>query len=377
MNTCEERVCAAWLAAAMLPSGVLKELLSRYPSAQAVFQAFQAGRPDCLSMIPEAGQAALRRHMSSRTLDLFDSLMERHQIRVLLWGQADYPAALESLADPPGVLFYQGALSALRQRRKISFVGSRRASYKGLRATRKLARELSERRICVVSGLARGIDAASHEGCLQGGSPTIAVLGCGLDTVYPRENAALREQILDQGGLLLSEFAPGEKPLSWHFPVRNRIISGLSDALVVMEARRNSGSLITVQWALDQGREVFAYPGDPEMPSYSEGNDQLLRDGARYFVRVEHLLEDLNWLDNLPQVAQNTTSLPAEVQANPEERLLLEALHPGALGLDELCVRTGFPAGKIMGLVSMLQLRGLVEPLPGKLYQLKAHGSQE
>ena len=143
-----------------------------------------------------------------------------------------------------------------------------------------------------------------------------------------------------------------------------------------MEARKNSGSLITVQWALDQGKDVFAYPGDPEMPSYHEGNHQLLREGARFFVRVDHILEDLKWLDNLPQVAQNTTSLPDETAFSEEERRLIDALRPGPLGMDELCFHTGYSAGQIMGLVSLLQIRGILEALPGKLYQLKTSDSQ-
>lgn len=376
MKTYEERVYAAWLSSPMLPPEILKKLLEQYRTAEAVYHAFHSGEKDCFDQIPGLCLNTLRKNGNMSVLDFYQSLMERHQIQVLLYGSENFPENLLHISDPPCILFYQGTLSALCHSRKISFVGSRRASYKGLRATKKLAQELSERRICVVSGLARGIDAASHEGCLLGGSPTIAVLGCGLDNIYPRENAGLRQQILDSGGVILSEFAPGEKPFAWHFPIRNRIISGLGDALVVMEARKNSGSLITVQWALDQGKDVFAYPGDPEMPSYHEGSHQLLREGARFFVRVDHILEDLKWLDNLPQVAQNTTSLPDETAFSEEESRLIDALRPGPLGMDELCFHTGYSAGQIMGLVSLLQIRGIIEALPGKLYQLKTSDSQ-
>ena len=377
MRSYNEKTCAAWLSSPLLPSDTLKKLLMHYQTAEAVFNAFLMKETECLDQIPKSYLSSLQKNANPQVMEYYCMLMNKHKIQSILWGMDDYPENLQHISEPPCILFYQGNLTALQQQKKISFVGSRRASYKGIKATRRLAQELSERQVCIISGLARGIDAASHEGCLNGSSPTIAVLGCGLDTDYPKENSGLRQQILDSGGLILSEFAPGEKPLAWHFPIRNRIISGLGDALVVMEARRNSGSLITVQWALDQGKDVFAYPGDSEMPSYYEGNYQLLREGARFFVYANHILEDMNWLDNLTQVAQNTKSLPPETEFSPEECKVIKTLRPGALSLDELCLHTGFPVGEIMGLLSMLQIEGIIEPLPGKRYQLKIDASNE
>ncbi len=282
----------------------------------------------------------------------------------------EYPDRLRQIPDPPRRLFCAGDISLLRED-SIAVVGSRKYTLYGKTVASMIGRRLGEYGIPVVSGLAYGIDAAGHEGCLKGGSPTVAVLGCGLDRTYPVGNTALKRQILEAGGAVISEFAPGEKPLGWHFPVRNRIISGLGEALIVMEARQRSGSLTTVQWALDQGKEVFVYPGDPEQEIYTEGNIQLLREGARLFTKAEHILEDLKWLDNLHGEAHNTESLSAEETMSSAERVILNALEPGALGMDALCVKTGLTAGEAMGAITMLQMHRKIEALPGKQYQIR------
>ena len=368
MTDWDERVCAAWLAGPLLPPETLLFLIRRYASAREIYRAFVSGDRECRERINPAHTSALIRGSAPEAMERCRDLMESHGIRAMLYNDPDYPECLRRIPEPPGVLFYQGNPGCASLQRKIAIVGSRRASYRGREATEKVALELSRSGVCIVSGLAYGIDTAAHKGCLDGGSPTIAVLGCGLDRTYPVENTSLRQAILEAGGLVLSEFAPGESPLGWHFPIRNRIISGLGNALVVMEARQRSGSLSTVQWALDQGRDVFAYPGDPALAEYNEGNHQLLRDGARFFARSGHILEDMNWLDNPAETGQNTTSLPEE-HFSPQERRILEALSPGAMGMDELCARTGIQPAELMSAITMLQMRRRVEALPGKLYR--------
>ena len=307
-------------------------------------------------------------NLSESFLENLDSTMKLHQISVLCFLDDIYPARLRMLPEAPSVLFFQGNLTALK-RRTVSMVGSRSASYKGLEATRRISEDLSASGISVISGLAYGIDAAAHQGCLKGGSPTIAVLGCGLDQDYPAENAALRHKLLDQGGLLISEYIPGEKPLGWHFPFRNRIISGLGDCLIVMEARIRSGSMTTVAHALNQGKDVFVYPGDPESKK-SDGNHQLLREGAIYFTTAKDLMEDMHWLDKLEDVRQNSDcAVPKEgPELSEAERKVLSQLEQGEQGFDQLCSELNFPASQLNAVLSLLQIRGFINALPGKVF---------
>ena len=249
-------------------------------------------------------------------------------------------------------------------------VGSRAASYSGLKAARKLACDLSIAGVSVASGMACGIDAASHRGCMDGGSPTVAVTGCGLDIVYPRENTGLKDDILSKGGLMLTEYAPGEKPAGWHFPFRNRIICGISHALILIEAKIRSGSMTSVQHALDQGKDVFVYPGEPDS-EYFEGNHRLLREGGIYFTGAEDVLSDLHWLDNQSAVRQNIDCSAEESVSTPEQAAVIRALKPGNLSFEQLLERTCLDPPVLMSTLTMLQISGLIEALPGKQYKIK------
>lgn len=370
MNAYDNRDYAAWLASAMIPPDNLKELIGLYPSVAEIYDTFLSSCNDLRGMIPEACCSILLRNSRHSVLDQFHETIRSLQIQTLIIGERNYPEYLTDLPEAPCILFYQGNPECLSMPRRLSVVGSRKASYHGIRAAKSVSQELSRHHVCIISGLAYGIDAASHEGCLQGGTPTVAVLGCGLDQQYPKAHAALRQEIIKTNGIVISEYIPGEKPLGWHFPIRNRIISGLGKALIVMEARKQSGSLTTVDWALKQGKDVFAYPGDPSLPLYNEGNQQLLRDGARFFANAGHILEDMNWLDNMTQQAQNTTSFPVSAHLDPSGQKIVSLLSSGSLNMDEICIKTGMRADEVMGALTMLQLRGILEILPGKYYQL-------
>ena len=195
-------------------------------------------------------------------------------------------------------------------------------------------------------------------------------MGSGLDRPYPRDNLALRNRILEKGGLILSEYAPGESALGWHFPVRNRIITGLSRALILMEAKIRSGSMTSVNHALAQGKDVFVYPGDPASECF-EGNHQLLREGGIYFTSARDILEDLHWLDNPSAVRQNSDCVQEYKPSTPEEDKLIRALKPGTMSFEQLIVCTGMNPSSLMSTLTVLQIRGIIEALPGKQYQLK------
>ena len=360
----------AWLAAAEVPYDTLIPLLHQFDGSEAVFSAWRRRVEHPLfEAIPPACRKRMNASSGDESLRAFEELAEAHGIRSMTILEASFPPCLRDLPDPPGILFFRGNPDVLGAERKVSMVGSRNASYNGLKAAERIAEGLSQSGVTVISGLALGIDAAAHRGCLKGGSPTVAVMGGGLDKVYPPENSALMQEILAKGGLVISEYAPGVKPAAYHFPYRNRLISGLTDAVVLMEAKIRSGSMTTVGHALRQGKEVLSYPGDPVSP-LSEANRLLLREGARYFTEAKDLLEDMNWLDNRSHVGQNIECSSKTVPGDPSEKAVFLALEKGNLGFDELIAATGMSSSALMSTLTVMQIRRMIDVLPGKRYQL-------
>ena len=279
-----------------------------------------------------------------------------------------YPAWLRAITDPPAVLYCDGRIEP-QDRQAVAIVGARRATPYGLQATETLARELSGAGFTIVSGLARGIDAAAHRAALDAGGRTIAVRGSGLDVTYPPEHARLREEIAGCGAVL-TEFPTGTQPKPSHFPQRNRIISGLALGVVVVEAAEDSGSLITARRALEQGREVFAVPGSIDAP-LSRGPHGLIKQGAKLVETVDDIVEEL-----LPQletagVPKRRPGLPkAEDLPNlsPDERLLLDQMSREPLHLDDLTERSGLTPAGVAGILLGLELKDVVRQLPGQRY---------
>ena len=359
----------AWLASASMPPDTVKDILNLYTSSEGFFNAFSHDDKDLQEIVSPRYCQILKSNGTDQRMNTMRTVMEQNGIRVLRYTDETYPQALREIDQYPPILFYQGDLQCL-QRRIVAMVGSRAASYSGLKAARKLACDLSIAGVSVVSGMACGIDAASHRGCMDGGSPTVAVTGCGLDIVYPRENTGLKDDILSKGGLMLTEYAPGEKPAGWHFPFRNRIICGISHALILIEAKIRSGSMTSVQHALDQGKDVFVYPGEPDS-EYFEGNHRLLREGGIYFTGAEDVLSDLHWLDNQSAVRQNIDCSAEESVSTPEQAAVIRALKPGNLSFEQLLERTCLDPPVLMSTLTMLQISGLIEALPGKQYKIK------
>ena len=296
--------------------------------------------------------------------------------QLLVYGAPNYPCSLMGLPDAPAVLWAQGRLDLLA-RPMVALVGARNASSLGLRMARKLAEGLAQAGVVVVSGLARGIDAAAHGGALTGG--TIAVLAGGIDVIYPAENAKLADKIARQG-LCLSEQPPGLAPQARHFPIRNRIVSGLSQAVIVVEAAARSGSLLTARDAADQGRDVMAVPGHP-FDARAAGCNMLLRDGATLIRGVDDVLEALS-----PLLDQSGRATPqaAPSAPDPEEkgrpptittpdelsRRILECLGPSPLPEDLLIRDLGVPPDRMAAALLTLELEGRVQRHPGGLLTL-------
>lgn len=363
-------VFAAWLTTPSMRSQTLLQVFSDFSDPALFHQSFMQGKEDAVSMIPERFRSGLRKTGQDTELRKLEAALRQNHIRICTINDPAYPVSLTNITEPPGVLFYQGDFS-LVNRKALAIVGSRTASYTGQKATKQISQALSDKGVVIISGLANGIDTAAHEGCLEGKSPTMAVLGSGLCRVYPQNNTTLRDAILEKGGLTLSEYAPYEAPLGWHFPVRNRILIGLAQALVFMEGKIRSGSMTTVQHALDQGKDVFVFPGDPLSP-YFEGNHQLLREGAIFFTRADEILDDLGWLDNPSIIGQNIDCSPAVDPVSSIEMAVINALKPGSRSFEQLIQLTQLDPSALMTALTMLQINGIIIPLPGKSYELKA-----
>jgi DNA processing protein len=277
-------------------------------------------------------------------------------IDALPWSDASYPAALAAIIDPPFVLWTRG-VTAVLDRPAVALVGSRAASPHALAVAERLAADLAARGVVVVSGLARGVDSAAHRGALSGGGATIAVLGSGTDVIYPAEHAPLARDI-EATGLVVSELVPGTPPLPWFFPLRNRIISGLSRAVVVIEAGEKSGSLITARLALDQGRDVLAVPGNV-LSGRNRGAHALLKDGAKIVEDADDILEELGMsADRGAGVAQDGTSRQS---TSPAADPILACLTPGEpADLDAIAERSGVGAARLLPRLFELEMKGLV-----------------
>src|SRR5437870_6123940 len=290
-----------------------------------------------------------------------------------------YPGLLRNIPDPPPVLYVDGELEPVDVQ-AVAIVGSRHATLYGIRIARTLAEQLSRLGFTIVSGMARGIDRVAHEGALAAGGRTLAVLGWGLDVAYPPDHTQLRAQVAEAGALL-TEFPLGSPPLAAHFPRRNRILSGLSLGVVVVEAAEGSGSLITAKLAAEQGREVFAVPGPIDAPT-SRGTHGLLKQGAKLTETVDDILDEL-----LPQLETMRTPLsqdsmvtgagkrrsfaPKPPDLSSEEQVVLRVIGREPSHLDDLTEQSHLPAAEVARILLGLELKALVHQLPGQQYCLK------
>ncbi|MDP1947158.1 MAG: DNA-processing protein DprA [Nitrospirota bacterium] len=319
---------------------------------------------------PELADAIRRGPQSKvcRNVELELNRIERSRIEVRCLLDANYPARLKMIADPPPLLHITGTLTE-QDELAIAIVGARRATAAGRAMTEELSHDLAAAGMTVVSGLARGVDAAAHRGALAAQGRTVAVLGCGIDRTYPPEHDRLRRQI-EERGAILSEAPVGAPPHSHHFPRRNRIISGLSLGVIVTEAAINSGSLITARLAAEQGREVFAVPGFVKQDT-SRGTNALLKDGAALIERAQDVIDAV-----LPQLdpALRLRLQPSHTKKGPgdqlgkEEQLVYDALSYDPLTVDDVIVATGLSVSTVMAALLSLELRQQVVQLPGQRY---------
>jgi DNA processing protein len=353
-----------WLALKTVPgvgNRLFLRLLNHFGEPERVFKATAAELMK-IEGVNAGLSAALLNYRVPKEVHEDLSLVRKNGLRVVTFSDPDYPALLRYIHDPPPALYVRGRL--LPDSLNIAIVGSRNATPYGRTTTERLGTDLAERGFTVVSGMARGIDSAAHTGALSAKGETIAVLGCGLSTVYPPENKTLFRRIANSGAVI-SEFPCVTAPEAHNFPVRNRIISGLALGVVIVEATRNSGSLITARLAAEQGREVFAVPGS--VTSFkSMGTHHLIKEGAKLVENVNDIIDELNIGQARPSSVPRET--PPAVALRREEKMILNELTPYPIHIYRLVRQVPLSTGAVSSLLLQLELKGLVTQSPGKLF---------
>ncbi len=334
-------------------SARLDALTAHFPDLEAFLAADTREVAAAGGLNEEAAQALkaeVRKHPAEKEMQAATAL----GLTIVTAAEAGYPLPLREVTGAPAVLYRKGEYLA-SDHKAVAVVGTRKPTPSGTSVAERFGRQLADAGVTVVSGMARGVDGAAHRGALEAGGRTIAVLGCGLDRCYPHEHRRLLATIAENGAVL-SEFPLGMPPLPGNFPRRNRIISGLTRGVVVVEAAARSGSLITARLALEQGRDVFAVPGPITSP-FSRGTHALLRQGARLLADIQDIFEELGW--NRPDTRPDVRNL------TDEERRLLEHLGPEPISTDRLASKAGIAADRLATLISLLELKDLVRDAGG------------
>jgi DNA processing protein len=339
-------------------------LLDRFGSSKAVL----AAAPSELRSVQGVGPKLTERIVAAREEIDVDSLIavcERRDVEIVAETDETYPSLLRQIPDPPPVLFVRGELKP-QDGMAIGVVGTRHATHYGLRQAERLAASLARAGLTIVSGLARGIDAAAHRGAIEAGGRTLAILGSGVLSIYPPEHESLAEEVVAHGALV-SEAPPLAAPHSGVFPQRNRVISGMSLGVIVVEAGDRSGALITARLAMEQGREVFAVPGRIEDPT-SRGCHRLIRDGAKLVQTVDDVLEELGPLfEPASRDDGREVHHPAELLLNEQEQQILDAIGSDPTSLDAILAATSLSVPNILSTLSVLEMRRLVRRVSGSL----------
>lgn len=333
-------------------------LLDRHGPPQRVWE--ECG-PHLEKAIGQQACAALSRARGARYFDRLFEDMEGCGAVAITRNDPEYPARLRAISDPPPTLFVRGR-AALSDTRTLCVVGARNSTAYGTRMARRIARDLSRLGVTVVSGLARGVDSAAHRGAVDERARTVAVLGSGVDVVYPPEHLMLAEEILAWGGSIVSELRPGSPPKPQHFPARNRIISGMSEGLLLVEGAQKSGAMTTVACAMEQGREVLALPGQADSP-LSVSTHALIREGARLVTGAMDVFEDMGW------GAPGALPAPEAAKALPltqAEQRVYNQLLGGPADTDALVDALGMPPPELNSLLTTLELQGIIRKLPGR-----------
>ncbi len=348
-------------------------LINRFGSPKAIREAnFSAlvATGELSPSLAQSIQQPLSDHSSKKIQQEIEAV-KVGRFSILTLTDPQYPARLKTIADPPPLLYYTGSSQDCDQQ-ALAIVGARKGSHAGRAFTRTLSGDLAALGFTIVSGLARGIDADAHQGALTAGGRTLAILGCGIDRTYPPEHHTLRQKI-EQHGAVYSEFPMGTTPQSFHFPQRNRIISGLSLGVIVTEATLKSGSLITARMALEHNREVFAVPGNVTHP-LSHGPHGLIQQGAKLVQKPWDIVEEIlpmlepSFRENLEGHHNEIKTQKTPLELGTEERHLFDRIPLEPISLDELITQGSYSSSEVMSILLSLEMKGLIKQIPGLQY---------
>lgn len=345
----------------------VRNLIAAVGSAEAIFEADEAA----LLTAEGVGREMAKRIMEQRgTVDPAgeEDKARRHHARIVSFVDEDYPKPLRNIYDPPLALYVRGTLEK-RDRHSVAVVGTRTPTHYGSSVTDRLSYQLAKAGFTVISGLARGVDTAAHKAALKGDGRTIAVLGSAIDKLYPAENAELADRIAEHGAVI-SEYTMGRPSDRTTFPYRNRIVSGMSMGLLVVEASKESGAMITADMAAEQGKTIFAVPGRIDQPS-SRGTHHLIKEGARLVEDVDDILQEFDALLPTEQKksAKQNTKRP-DVPLSEPEQAIVKALWKGNLDVDELTREAALPSAKVSAMLMGLEMKRVVRILPGRIVEL-------
>jgi len=342
-----------------------KALVECFGSPEAIFNASRKDL-EAVQGIGEKLSHAVTEEAKNVDISSEIKLAQEKNVQIIPYTSEQYPKYLKNIYDPPLVLYVKGSLldtDAIA----IAVVGARRCTYYGLSQAERFSRLLAQKGFCIVSGMARGIDSAAHRGAILSHGRTIAVLGCGLGTMYPQENIELAEKIAEHGAII-SEFSMKTPPDYRNFPPRNRIISGLSLGVLVVESALNSGSLITAQWALEQGKEVFAIPGNIDSV-YSRGSHKLIKEGAKLVEDINDIIQELGPIgETLNACDEPETKDTRSITLNSQEKKIFSLLSSSPIDIDEIIQTTGLPTSVVSSTLMILEIRKIVKQLSGKRF---------
>lgn len=339
----------------------LERVLARFDAAEEVFRA--SGRTLREAGVDDETARRIERDQDDARLASYCRELQNQNIRFMSRFNSDFPSYLNEIPDPPAGLYVMGRLPG-KDLIMLGVIGSRRCSEYGLTTAHRISAGVAAHGVVVVSGMARGIDSQAHRGALEAGGLTVAVLGCGVDVCYPSENRALKEKIIENG-CVVSEYPPGTRALPAYFPARNRIISGLCRAVVVVEAARRSGTRITVDQALNQGRDVYAVPGNITS-KLSEGTNDLIKSGASLIAGYEDVLHNLGVSFDIDKKAEAENRKAEKLL--PVERLVYNCVGGEPVNLEEIVRKTGLPVQDVSSQLVLLEMEALIRKLPGQRY---------
>ena len=360
----QERDTVIWLNSLGIYSDVIDKLKSYLGDITEIHELDQSDF-EGLGVLSSGALAKIMRYDFRSSIDAYLEKLNTLGIDAITIYDKEYPQELLEIPDKPVVLYIKGKLIP-SDHISMGIVGSRKATNYGKWAAERFARELANMGVTIVSGMATGIDSIAHRTALENGGRTIGILGNGLDNVYPKSNFGLYKEAVNNGALI-SEFPPGTQPYNFHFPMRNRIISGLSLGIIVVEAQQRSGSLITAHHALAQGKDVFALPGNINS-IYSHGTNMLIRDGAKPLLDMDDILEEVRELKLIKK--SNDVNRLNEVDLSDTERRVLEFLQEGPLHSDILVLKSGMDIQTVISTLTILELKGIIKEMSSRIFTI-------